>query len=102
MSHLLLILLVAGITFATRASFMLKITPSRRIQESRFLEVFPITLFIALASRDLMAPGGEVAITPALAAAAGGIIGGLVFRRSILGVVGTGLALYWLARLLIA
>ena len=58
MSHLLMIILMAVITFATRISFLLRPLPSARIRESRFLHVFPVALFVALAADGLLAPDG--------------------------------------------
>ncbi|MGI8518961.1 MAG: AzlD domain-containing protein [Acidimicrobiia bacterium] len=98
MSYLWLVLAVAAINFASRISFLAR--ASAKSTTNRFLEVFPVALFVALAARDLIAPAGSIASTPSLAAALGAVIGGLVFRRSILGVVGAGLAFYWIARLL--
>jgi branched-subunit amino acid transport protein len=99
MSHPVLILFVALITFASRASFMMKPPSSPALRGSRFLEVFPVALFVAFAVSGLAAPGGQLAITPTLAAGAGGIAGAFVFRRSVPGIVTSGLVLYWIARL---
>jgi branched-subunit amino acid transport protein len=98
LSHLLLILIIAVVNFVTRFSFLAR--PESQSSSGRFLEVFPVALFVSLAARDLLAPEGSLDASPALAAAIGAIVGGLVFRRSILGVVGAGLAFYWAARLL--
>lgn len=100
MSHVLLIILAAVITFASRLSFMLRPLPDARIKESRFLEVFPTALFVALAVNGIVAPEGSLDLGPALAAGIGGVLGAFIFRRSILGVVGVGLVGYWVARLL--
>lgn len=99
MSQLLLVLVVAAITFASRVSFLAR--PHGRHLNSRFLEVFPVALFVSLAARDLLAPAGALAAGPGFAAAAGAVVGGVLFRRSVLGVVATGVAFYWLARLLV-
>ena len=100
MSHLLLIVLAAIITFASRLSFMLRPLDDARVSESRFLEVFPTALFVALAVNGFAAPDGSLELSPALAAGIGGIAGDFLFKRSILGVVGVGLIGYWVARLL--
>lgn len=100
MSHLVMIILIALITFATRISFLLRPLPSERIRENKFLEVFPVALFVALAANGLLAPDGRLDFTPSLAAALGGIIGAAIFKRSILGVIAIGLVGYWIARLL--
>ena len=100
MSHILLIALAAAITFASRLSFMLRPLPHARVKESRFLEVFPTALFVALAVNGFVAPEGTLDLSPAMAAGLGGVVGAFVFRRSILGVVGLGLVGYWVARLI--
>jgi len=99
MSHLLLIVIAAAITFASRASFMLRPLPAAKVKESRFLEVFPMALFVALAVNGFAAPGGSLDVTPALAAGIGGMAGVVVFKRSILGAIAVGLVGYWIARL---
>jgi branched-subunit amino acid transport protein len=100
MSHLVMILLMALITFATRISFMWRPLPTEGISGNRFLEVFPTALFVALAVNGLVAPDGQVEVTPALAGLVGGAAGAVAFKRAILGVVGAGIASYWLARLI--
>ncbi|MEX0667409.1 MAG: AzlD domain-containing protein [Acidimicrobiia bacterium] len=100
MSHLLLIVLAAVITFASRLSFMLRPLPDARVRESRFLEVFPTALFVALAVNGFVAPDGGLDLGPAAAAGIGGVAGAFIFKRSILGVVGVGLVGYWVARLI--
>jgi branched-subunit amino acid transport protein len=64
----------------------------------RFLDVFPLALFIAIATSGLVAPEGTPAITPGLAAAAGGIVGGILFKRSLLGVLAVGAAAFYMVR----
>ena len=100
MSHLILIVLAAAITFASRLSFMVRPLPDARVKESRFLEVFPTALFVALAVNGFVAPEGTLDFGPALAAGVGGAAGAFLFKRSILGVVGMGLVGYWVARLI--
>jgi branched-subunit amino acid transport protein len=97
-SHLLLIVLVAAVTLASRLSFMLRPLPDRRVKDNRFLEVFPAALFTALAVTGFAAPGGDLDLGPAVAGGIAGVAGAVVFKRSILGVVGAGLAGYWAAR----
>ncbi|MGH8927170.1 MAG: AzlD domain-containing protein [Acidimicrobiia bacterium] len=98
MSHLLLIVVAAIITFASRAAFMLRPVPAEKASKSRFLEVFPVALFVAIAVNGFAAAQGQLAPSPALAAALGGMVGAAVFKRSILGVVIVGMAGYWIAR----
>ena len=100
MNDLTLILLVAVITFGSRAVFLVR---RRRVPEGlvgRFLEVFPLALFIALATTGLAAPEGSVAVTPALGGAVGGVVGAAATRRSLVGTIVVGAAGYWLIRLL--
>lgn len=98
MSHLTLIFIAALITFGSRLSFMLR--PRPEVKESRFLDVFPTALFVALAVNGFVAPEGTLDFGPALAAGFGGVTGAYLFKRSILGVVGAGLIGYWIARLI--
>ena len=98
MSDLGLVLSVAVITYATRLAFLVR---PRQVPEGpvgRFLEVFPLALFIVIATSGLAAPTGEPAITPALAAAAGGVAGGILFRRNLWGVLGVGAVFFYLTR----
>jgi branched-subunit amino acid transport protein len=100
-NDLILILLVAVITFGSRAVFLVR---RRQVPEGlvgRFLEVFPLALFIALATTGLAAPDGYVAVTPALGGAAGGVVGAFATRRSLVGTILIGAAGYWLARMLV-
>jgi len=98
MSHLALIVLAAVITFASRLSFMIRPLDDARVRESRFLEVFPTALFVALAVNGFVAPDGSLDVSPAIAAGIGGVAGAFLFKRSVLGVVGVGLVGYWAAR----
>ena len=66
----------------------------------RFLDVFAVALFVAIGAQGLISPGGEAAPSN-VGAFVGAAVGGLLFRRSMLGVVLTGLAFYWAARLLL-
>jgi branched-subunit amino acid transport protein len=101
MSDLALVLGVAAITFATRVAFLVKPRSAPAGRVGRFLEVFPLALFIAIATNGLIAPAGTPELTANLAAAAGGVVGGIVFRRSLWGVLGVGAACFYLARALI-
>ncbi len=56
---------------------------------------------MALATLGLAAPDGEPDATLALWAGAGGIAGAALTGRSLVGVLASGGATYWLARLLI-
>jgi len=99
-NDLTLILLVAAVTFGSRVAFLAR---HRSVPEGivgRFLEVFPLALFIALATTGLTAPEGVLAVTPALGGAVGGVVGAIVTRRSLVGTILIGAAGYWLARVL--
>lgn len=98
MSDFTLILAVAAVTFASRVVFLARRRPVPAGVVGRFLEVFPLALFIALATTGLAAPNGNPAITPALAGAAGGVVGAAVTRRSLVGTILMGGAVYWLVR----
>ncbi len=96
MTYLPLILAVAAITFSSRYfSFT-----HRSIRLGRFLDVFAVALFVVIGTQDLIGSGSD-ATPPNVAAFIGAVAGGLLFRRSMLGVVITGLGLYWVARLLL-
>lgn len=96
MTHLPMILAVAAITFSSRYFFF----AHRSIKLGRFLDVFAVALFVAIGTQDLIGTGND-ATPPNVAAFIGAIVGGLLFRRSMLGVVITGLGFYWGARLLL-
>lgn len=101
MSDLALILAVAVVTFASRVVFLAspRTEPGGRV--GRFLEVFPVALFIALATIGLAAPDGRPEVTVSMAAAAGGIVGGAVFRRSLWGVIAVGAVSFYVVRLFV-
>lgn len=102
MSDLAVVVAVAAITYGTRVTFLLR---PRSVPEGalgRFLDVFPLALFVAIAITGLAAPDGEPAVTPALAAALGGIIGAVVFRRNLWGVLVVGMVFFYITRALTA
>lgn len=98
MNDLTLILVVAAITFGSRVVFLARRRPVPEGIVGRFLEVFPLALFIALATSGLAAPEGAPAATPALGGAVGGVVGAAVTRRSLVGTILFGAAAYWLVR----
>jgi branched-subunit amino acid transport protein len=100
-SDFFLIVAVAAVTFATRIIFLLKPRPIPGGLVGRFLDVFPLALFIAIAAQGLLAPGGAPAVTPALAAAAGGVVGGVIFHRNLWGVLTVGAVVFYLVRALV-
>ncbi|MGI9647684.1 MAG: AzlD domain-containing protein [Acidimicrobiia bacterium] len=98
MPDLVLILLMAAITFASRAIFLIWPRPAPVGLWGRFLETFPLALFVALATIGLAAPDGDVQGSVALVAAAGGVAGAALTKRSVLGVLLIGGTAYWAAR----
>ncbi len=100
MSDLHLILAVGAVTFATRIAFLLRPRPIPGGLVGRFLDVFPLALFVAIAAQGLLAPRGTPEVTPALAAAVGGIVGGILFRRNLWGVLAVGAVSFYVARAL--
>jgi branched-subunit amino acid transport protein len=101
MNDLALVLGVAVITFGTRVAFLLKSRSAPGGRVGRFLAVFPLALFIAIATSGLIAPWGSAQLTANLAGAIGGVVGGILFRRSLWGVLGLGAVCFYLTRALI-
>jgi branched-subunit amino acid transport protein len=83
MSDLILIVMVAVITFTSRVAFLVRPRPAPEGLIGRFLDVFPLALFVAIAADSLIAPSGSPEVTPGLAAALGGVVGGVLFRRAL-------------------
>lgn len=102
MTDFYLILAVAAITFSSRVAFLLKPRQAPSGLVGRFLDVFPLALFIAIAAQGLLAPNGTPEVTPALAALAGGVLGGILFKRNLWGVLLCGAVLFYLARAVFA
>jgi len=98
MNDLVLILAVAAITYASRVVFLIRPRPAPKGRAGRFLEVFPLALFIAIATNGLAAPEGTPAVGSGLAAAFGGILGAILFRRSLWGVLGMGALSFYVTR----
>lgn len=101
MSDLVLVLAVAAITYATRLAFLVRPRPVPQGALGRFLDVFPLALFMVIAASGVIAPNGSPELTPAIAGAVGGILGGILFRRSLWGVLGLGAATFYLTRALV-
>ena len=100
MSDLALITAMAGITYASRSIFLLRPREMPGGYLGRFLDTFPLALFASLATIGLAAPDGDLDVTIALWAAAGGLVGAVVTRRSLMGIVVFGGAAWWAAKLL--
>jgi branched-subunit amino acid transport protein len=98
MSDLALVLAVAAITYASRLAFLIRPRPVPESRLGRFIDVFPLALFIAIATAGLAAPEGSPQLTFGLAGAVGGILGGILFRRSLWGVLGVGALFFYVTR----
>ncbi len=98
MSDLALVVAMAGITFASRAVFLVWPRPVPTGRWGGFLETFPLALFVALATLGLAAPDGGPEAGIGLVAATGGVVGAVITRRSLPGVLLVGGAFYWVAR----
>lgn len=101
MSDLVLILSVAAITYASRVVLMIRPVPVTGGLVGRFLKVFPLALFISIAASGLLAPLGSPEITPGISAALGGVLGAVLFRRSLWGVLVVGAAVFYATRALV-
>jgi branched-subunit amino acid transport protein len=100
-SDLALIVAVAVVTYASRVAFLVRPRPVANGLLGRFLNVFPLALFAAIATIGLAAPEGVPSISPGLAAAGGGIVGGIVFRRSLPGILAVGALAFYLVRAIV-
>ena len=67
MSDLVLVAMVAAITFTTRVAFLVRPRPAHGGILGRFLDVFPLALFVAIATAALVAPEGSPDLEPGLA-----------------------------------
>ena len=101
MSDAALIVAMAAITYASRAVFLLWLRPAPGGFGGRFLEVFPLALFVSLATLGLVAPGGQPDVTIALWAALGGVAGAIIAKRSLVAVLVLGGAAWWAAKLVV-
>jgi len=97
-NDLVLVLAVAVITYASRLAFLLRPRQVPGGALGRFLDVFPLALFMVIATSGLAAPAGTPEVTPALAAAIGGAAGGMLFRRNLWGVLTLGALAFYLTR----
>ena len=100
MSDLSIVIAMAVITYSSRAVFLLRPRTLPGGAVGRFLDVFPLALFVALGTIGLGAPDGDPEVTIALAAAGGGLVGAIVTKRSLPGIVIFGGAAWWLAKAL--
>jgi len=100
-SDFLLILAMGAITYSSRVVFLANPGSPPSGIARRFLDRFPLALFVALAASILVVPGADIDARLGWAAIGGAIAGGWLTGRSLYGVVGAGFATYWLARLII-
>ena len=100
MSDLALILAAGAITFASRAAFLVRPRAAWGGRVARFLDVFPLALFAAIATSEFVTGMGSGQPAVTIAAVAGGVAGALLFRRSLWGVLGLGAVAFYLARAL--
>lgn len=68
------------VTYASRALFLFRTPPRLTGYVGRFLDLFPLALFVSLAATGLLAPDGHLAAGPGLAALAAGAVA--VWRRA--------------------
>lgn len=68
------------VTYASRALFLFRAPPRLGGYLGRFLDLFPLALFVSLAATGLLAPDGHLAAGPGLAALAAGAVA--VWRRA--------------------
>jgi branched-subunit amino acid transport protein len=98
-SDLLLILAMAAITYGSRVVFLANPGAPPSGIARRFLDRFPLALFVALAASILVVPDAGIDARLGWAAVGGAVLGGWLAKRSLYGVIGSGLGAYWLARL---
>ena len=101
MSDLLLILAMAVITYGSRVVFLAAPGSPPSGITRRFLDRFPLALFVALAASILVVPDAGIDARLGWSAIGGATLGGWLARGSLYGVVGVGFATYWLARLVL-
>lgn len=97
MSDLILFVVVAAVTYASRAVFMIRPREIRNSSRAGVLGAFPLALFVSLAAVGTIAPSGSFALNlPVLAASLVGVAITFSRRRNVLVVMGGGLIAYWL------
>ena len=101
MSDLFLVFGMAAITYTSRALFLGRPGREPSGRTAAFLDRFPLALFVALATAGLLVP--DSGVDPALGyiAFGGAVGGGILTKRSLIGVLLIGGTAYWVARLLI-
>jgi branched-subunit amino acid transport protein len=99
MSDLLIVLGMAAITYTSRALFLARPGREPSGRAAAFLDRFPLALFVSLAAAGLLVPDAEVDPALGYIAFGGAVLGGILTRRSLVGVLLIGGGIYWTARL---
>ena len=95
-----LVVAMGTITYSSRVVLLARSGQALEGRFDTFLERFPLALFIALATATLLVPDADVKPALGYAAFAGAVVGGVLTRRSLVGILMIGGATYWLARLI--
>jgi branched-subunit amino acid transport protein len=96
-----LVVAMGAITYGSRVVLLARSGQPLEGRIDAFLERFPLALFVALATATLLVPDADVKPALGYSAFAGAVAGGILMRRSLIGVLMIGGATYWLARLLV-
>lgn len=97
MADLPLVVAMAAITYGSRVVFLVSSGPAPRGAVARFLETFPLALFVALATSSLLV-GDGVGRGLGVPAFVGAILGAVVGKRSLVAALVGGGAAYLVAR----
>jgi len=100
MSDMWLVVAMGAITYGSRVVLLARSGQALEGRIETFLERFPLALFIALATATLLVPDADVEPALGYAAFGGAVAGGVLSRRSLVGILMIGGATYWLARLI--
>jgi len=100
MADLLLVVAMGAITYGSRVVFLAHPGAPPTGAARRFLDRFPLALFVALAASILVVPDSGLDPRLGWAAAGGAVAGAALTRRSLYGVIGCGFAAYWVVRLI--
>ena len=95
-----LVVAMGTITYGSRVVLLARSGHALEGRIDAFLERFPLALFIALATATLLVPDADVEPALGYTAFAGAVVGGILIRRSLAGILIIGGAAYWLARLI--
>ncbi len=100
MSDMWLVVAMGAITYGSRVVLLARSGQALEGRLDAFLDRFPLALFIALATATLLVPDANVEPALGYAAFAGAVVGGILTRRSLVGVLMIGGAAYWLVRVI--